>query len=91
MLLLEAGGEASDPILAIAADRHTLWLSPHGAALDYGYKSPPQPQLNDRVLSYARGKGLGGSSLNNITGWDYGSKPDLDEWARLVGGEIWGW
>jgi choline dehydrogenase-like flavoprotein len=63
----------------------------NGASHDYGYKTVPQKELGGREIPYARGKGLGGSSAINICVWDYGSKEELNEWARLVGDDVWRW
>ncbi|KAK9772978.1 putative Glucose-methanol-choline oxidoreductase N-terminal domain-containing protein [Seiridium cardinale] len=90
VLLLEAGGKNDDPAFAIASERHLFWAK-NGLQLDYGYKTIPQTALNGRQLSYHRGKGLGGSSATNLGLWDYGSKPEYDEWARLVGSSDWLW
>jgi hypothetical protein len=42
-------------------------------------------------LPYHRGKGLGGSTATNLGLWDYGSKPEMDLFSRLVGDARWGW
>ena len=90
VLLLEAGGPNSALETRIAGERHTFWIT-GGLTLDYGYKTIPQPTLNGRELAYHRGKGLGGSSATNLGLWDYGSRTEYDEWARLVGDDEWTW
>ncbi|KAK3324859.1 putative glucose-methanol-choline oxidoreductase [Apodospora peruviana] len=90
VLLLESGGTNADPKFRLARERFMLWAT-HGLAIDYGYKTTPQAALNGRELAYHRGKGLGGSSATNLGVWDYGSKPEYDEWARLVGDDEWRW
>ena len=90
VLLIEAGGRNEDPANRVAGERNTFWAA-GGLKLDYGYKTVPQAALNDRELPYHRGKGLGGSTVTNIGVWDYGSSPEFDEWARLVGDDCWKW
>lgn len=74
----------------MASERFTFWAK-SGLALDHAYKTVPQINLNQRELAYHRGKGLGGSSATNLAVWDYGSKPEYDEWARLVNDDTWNW
>lgn len=90
VLMIEAGGLNEDPASRVAGERNTFWAA-GGLELDYGYKTTPQAELNNRELSYHRGKGLGGSTATNLGVWDYGSNPELDEWARLVGDDCWKW
>jgi choline dehydrogenase-like flavoprotein len=59
--------------------------------LDYGYGSTPQEQLNNRVIGYTRGKGLGGSSVLNFQVYLRGSGEDYNRWAELVEDETWAW
>lgn len=91
ILLLEAGGDISDAKYRIANERHIFWATPRGLDLDYGYQTVPQEALRGRRLPYHRGKGLGGSTATNLGVWDYGSKPEYDEWAGLVGDDCWRW
>ena len=35
------------------------------SAIDWRFQTTPQPGLNDRILTYTRGRGLGGSSMIN--------------------------
>lgn len=90
VLLLEAGDSNNEGEFRVARERFTFWTT-KGLKLDYGYKTEPQAGLNGRVIPYHRGKGLGGSSATNLGVWDYGSQPEYDEWARLVGDDVWKW
>lgn len=90
MLLLEAGGTNDDPEYRVAGDRNTFWAA-KGRSLDRGYVTTPRPALDGRELPYHRGTGLGGSSATNIGVWDYGCKPDMDEWAKRVSDDWWKW
>ena len=60
-------------------------------SLAWGYQTVPQTHLNDRVITYDRGKGLGGSSLINFSAFQYGSRDDYDEIAHLVEDDEWKW
>ncbi|CAI6274652.1 unnamed protein product [Periconia digitata] len=89
VLLLEAGSKPTGEELQPPFYRYMApVLRPD---LDYGYASTPQTKLNNRVIPYARGKGLGGSSVLNFQVYLYGSAEDYDRWAELVGDESWGW
>ncbi|WP_227815507.1 GMC family oxidoreductase [Nitrogeniibacter aestuarii] len=58
---------------------------------DWCYKTEPEPGLNGRSIIYARGKGLGGSTLINAMLYLRGQQRDYDEWAALTGDNAWGW
>lgn len=90
MLLLEVGEDNEQITDRIAGERFTFYAT-GGKRLDHGYKTGPQTQIGGREIPYERGKGLGGSTLINIGVWDYGSKEELNEWAKVVGDDIWKW
>jgi choline dehydrogenase-like flavoprotein len=79
-----SGDELFPPFLRYAAPT----LRPE---LDYAYKSKPQEYLNNRIITYPRGKGLGGSSVLNFQVYLYGSSEDYNHWAELVGDDSWNW
>jgi choline dehydrogenase len=58
---------------------------------DWCYKTEPEPGLNGRSIIYARGKGLGGSTLINAMLYLRGQSRDYDEWAALTGNSAWRW
>jgi choline dehydrogenase len=58
---------------------------------DWCYKTEPEPGLNGRSIIYARGKGLGGSTLINAMLYMRGQARDYNEWAQLTGDPGWGW
>ncbi|SMR50493.1 unnamed protein product [Zymoseptoria tritici ST99CH_1E4] len=89
VLLLEAGTKPSGPYLSAPGHRYTAAFA--RSDLDHGYVSEPEPSLNDRELPYARGKGLGGSSILNFGVYLYGSSEDYDRWADLVDDDDWAW
>ncbi|RPA95618.1 alcohol oxidase [Choiromyces venosus 120613-1] len=51
---------------------------------NYLYTIAPQAELENRVLTYHRGKGLGGTSTINYMAWVKGYKGDYDEWAHIA-------
>ena len=81
VLLIEAGG-------AIAEDDRTVWdptqwvLVSRNPALEWGYRSVPQPGLGGRVIQIGRAKGLGGCSVHNGMVYVRGGRYGFDEWAR---------
>ncbi|QID16578.1 choline dehydrogenase [Nitrogeniibacter mangrovi] len=58
---------------------------------DWCYRTEPEPGLNGRSILYARGKGLGGSTLINAMLYLRGQARDYDEWAALTGDAGWAW
>ncbi len=58
---------------------------------DWCYKTESEPGLNGRSVIYARGKGLGGSTLINAMIYMRGQSRDYDEWATLTGDTSWNW
>lgn len=58
---------------------------------DWCYKTQPEAGLNGRSIIYARGKGLGGSTLINAMIYMRGQARDYDEWATLTGDANWSW
>jgi choline dehydrogenase len=57
VLLLEAGGEARDPLIAAAGAAKMFWDS----EIDWAFRSEPLRNLNGRRLLLNRGKCIGGS------------------------------
>lgn len=58
---------------------------------DWCYKTEPEPGLNGRSIIYARGKGLGGSTLINAMLYLRGQARDYDAWAESTGDANWSW
>lgn len=58
---------------------------------DWCYKTEPEPGLNGRSIIYARGKGLGGSTLINAMLYLRGQARDYNEWSELTGDAGWSW
>lgn len=72
----------------ILADKYIRILDPNTS---WEYLTAPQKECNDRAIDIRRGKGLGGSTLNNLCAYSIGPKDDYDEWARIVGDDNFNW
>ncbi|MDF2115967.1 choline dehydrogenase [Roseiarcaceae bacterium H3SJ34-1] len=79
VLLIEAG----------PADRHPLIHIPLGMGkmhehemFDWGYRTEPEPNLNNRRIEAMRGKVLGGSSSINVMAYTRGHRGDYDRWSQ---------
>jgi choline dehydrogenase len=81
VVLLEAGGPASDTAIGIPAAFSKLFKT----AVDWNYETAPQPALGGRTVYWPRGKVLGGSSSLNAMMWVRGFAADYDRWAELAG------
>jgi choline dehydrogenase len=78
VLLLEAGGaDVNRPSMVEPGRHRENW----GTDADWQYRTVPQSHLNGRVVEWARGKVLGGSSTINAMAWVWGHKTDFDAWA----------
>ncbi|KAG6917771.1 hypothetical protein DXG01_001176 [Tephrocybe rancida] len=62
-----------------------------GSSYDWNYTTTPQNALNDRVLWYARGHILGGSSSINNMYYTRGPSSDFDRYANETGDAGWSW
>ncbi len=79
VLLLEAGGRDSNPLIHIPIGLGKL----HEYRMhDWGYRAEPDPNLNNRRLEEMRGKVLGGSSSINVMAFTRGDPGDYDRWAQ---------
>src|SRR5258708_4746243 len=80
VLLLEAGGndetvpEIHDPTKALEL-AHT--------DVDWAYSTEEEPHLNNRKISWPRGKVLGGSSSINYMAYVRGNRHGFDQWQAL--------
>ncbi len=79
VLILEAGGPDDHPHLKTPWH----WRSHFGSAIDWNYKTEPQPGLNGRQMEWPRGKVIGGSSSINNMIYIRGHRWDYDRWADL--------
>lgn len=88
VLLLEAGNDEKWIWTRIPAGYLFCINNPR---TDWCYKTESEPGLNGRAIIYARGKGLGGSTLINGMIYMRGQARDYDEWAALTGDTNWNW
>lgn len=88
VLLLEAG--RPDHRLDFRTQMPAALAMPlQGTTYNWGYKTDPEPYMNNRVMDCGRGKGLGGSSLINGMCYIRGNALDFDDWAKIEGLEEW--
>ena len=87
VVLLEAGGRDLNPWIHIPVG---YFKTMHNPAVDWCYKTEPDPGLNGRRLDWPRGKVLGGSSSLNGLLYVRGQQEDYDRW-RQMGNPGWGW
>ncbi|OYX91300.1 MAG: choline dehydrogenase, partial [Novosphingobium sp. 35-62-5] len=85
VLLLEAGGKDTSPLIAAPGGLLPIMLS---GAHAWRYMSAPQAHLDGRTLYLPRGKVLGGGSSINGMAYDRGFHSDYDRWA-LAGNRGW--
>jgi len=86
------GADVMDRILApTMAYLHGV-ASP-GSPYDWGYATTTQPGLQNRTVTWPRGKLLGGSSAVNGLYLVRAGKEEHDAWAKLNPGSegIWDW
>jgi choline dehydrogenase len=86
VLLVEAGGEDTNPAIHDPGRTHELWFSED----DWAYMTVPQEGCAGRRLHIPRGKVLGGSSSLNGMIYIRGAHADYDHWAYL-GNAGWGY
>ena len=86
VLLLEAGGEDSDPRVADP----TQWPALFYGELDWGWKTAPLRHCGGRVDHFPRAKMLGGCHSHNANAWVRGHPRDFDNWA-YQGNPGWAW
>lgn len=78
VLLVEAGGRDSSPLIAAPGGLLPIMMS---GAFAWRYMSAPQVHLDGRSLYLPRGKVLGGGSSINGMVYDRGFHSDYDGWA----------
>ncbi|MGI4814610.1 MAG: GMC family oxidoreductase, partial [Janthinobacterium lividum] len=77
VLLLEAGGRDSNPLLAMPLAFRKVFAHP---SYSWNYESEPEPELYGRRLPIPRGKTLGGTSSINALICIRGNPRDYDLW-----------
>ena len=87
VLLLEAGGPINnDPAITTPGK----WVSLIGSKYDWGYSTEPEPGLQNRRITFPRGKVHGGSSAINAMTFIRGHPFCFDRWER-AGNAGWGY
>jgi choline dehydrogenase len=87
VLVIEHGGTDAGPFIQMPA---ALSFPMNMSRYDWGYKSEPEPHLNNRRLVVPRGKVIGGSSSINGMVYVRGHARDFDHW-RDQGADGWGY
>ena len=85
VLVIEHGGTDAGPFIQMPA---ALSYPMNMARYDWGYKSEPEPHLDNRRLVVPRGKVIGGSSSINGMVYVRGHAMDFDHW-RDSGADGW--
>jgi len=83
--VLEAGGPATDPDIAIPQ----RWPLLGGRDYDWAYRTTPQAGTAGRVHEWPRGRVLGGSSCLNAMAHVRGAREDFSAWADATGSQRW--
>ncbi|TDL26776.1 aryl-alcohol oxidase [Rickenella mellea] len=85
VLLLEAGSTTADNINAVVPLYEILGVP----ANFWNFTTTAQSGLNNRITSYARGRGLGGSTAVNGMIYSRGTPEDYDRYAKYTGDNRW--
>lgn len=87
VMVIEAGGKANSHWIDWPIGMFKTIGNPK---YDWQFKTEPAPELDDRQISWPRGKGLGGTSLINGLLYVRGHRKDYDNWEAF-GNPGWGW
>ncbi|KAI0642213.1 alcohol oxidase [Trametes meyenii] len=89
VLVVEAGVRGKG-VVEIDMPLLAPYLLP-SSPFDRNYTTIPQPGLDNRNITYNRGKVLGGSSKLNWMAWTRGPRDDYERFAKHTGDEGWSW
>ena len=78
VVVIEAGGTDAGPFIQMPG---ALSFPMNMRRYDWGYRSQPEPHLNNRRLATPRGRVIGGSSSINGMVYVRGHAKDFDHWA----------
>jgi choline dehydrogenase len=87
ILVIEAGGTDRRLFVQMPLGYGKLFYDP---AVNWLYRTEPDPGLDGQQDHWPRGKVLGGSSAINAMVWIRGHASDYDDWAA-AGNPGWGW
>ncbi|MBL8654289.1 MAG: GMC family oxidoreductase N-terminal domain-containing protein, partial [Alphaproteobacteria bacterium] len=79
VVLLEAGPRDNDPMIAIPAGYARIFVD---GRYEPGFATQPEPYLDNREITWPRGRVLGGSGSVNGLVYLRGSPHDYDRWAQ---------
>ncbi len=88
VILIEAGGNDYNPWIHIPIG---YFKTMNNSKTDWCFKTEPEKELNNRILSWPRGRVMGGSSSINGLLYVRGQKEDYDDWAIKGGNKGWSW
>jgi len=91
VLVLEAGKSGDQVKDRINEPAGAYYSSIVGTEYDWQHVTVPQPHLNNRVISWPRGKILGGSSAMNAMYLVRPSSIEMNAWQEIIGSPNWGW
>jgi len=86
VLVVEAGGWDSNPLVHIPAGVYTVFKDP---SVNWNFESEPEPGCDGRRVELPRGKVVGGSSSINAMVYMRGHPHDYDAWADRHGLADW--
>jgi choline dehydrogenase len=86
VLLIEAGGQDSSPLIKTPATFSML----QDSEFDWAYRTVPQVHLGGRRIFCPRGRVVGGTSSINYMMYVRGNERDFDSWRNL-GNDGWGY
>lgn len=85
VLLLEAGGKDSHPLIHMPVGFAKMTTGPH----TWGFSTVPQVHANNREIPYAQARVIGGGSSINAEVFTRGNPADYDRWAKDEGCDGW--
>ncbi len=88
VLLIEAGKWAPWWDFRVHMPAALAWPL-NGKTYNWGYRSEPEPYMNNRQIAHPRGKAVGGSSAINGMIYVRGNPGDYAKWAANKGLENW--
>jgi pyridoxine 4-oxidase len=83
--LLEAGGPATDPDIAVPQ----MWPLLAGRDFDWQYRTTPQAGTAGRTHDWPRGRVIGGSSCLHAMAHVRGARQDFAHWGEVTGSSRW--
>jgi choline dehydrogenase-like flavoprotein len=79
VLVVEAGGPDRHPLIHIPLG---LGKMHERGMFDWGYRTEPEPGMQNRRIEAMRGRVLGGSSSINVMAYTRGHRGDYDRWEQ---------